>query len=246
MYNGPPSCHRDRGRAAHAAAPPAPSRATVPGEDVVRFEEQVKVPVSQAEAGTSCGRRGASRPACPAVPASKRSCRASAIRRSSPTPSGPTRRSSTSTSPCRKASRQTASACRRAARTSAWAPPSSLLSRVALRGVAPRVTVLDVTADVQILGKIAALGQFAIKRKAKDVVQRFAQNVAAELEQGAALPPSPPPMAGGAYPVLAAARDRRPQPPPPIGGGGFPTPPSLTPPAPPLPSKGRGAGGLGA
>src|SRR4051794_2771819 len=36
---------------------------------------------------------------------------------------------------------------------------------VALRGVAPAVTVLDVTADVQILGKIAALGQFAIKRK---------------------------------------------------------------------------------
>jgi carbon monoxide dehydrogenase subunit G len=53
---------------------------------------------------------------------------------------------------------------------------------VALRGVAPAVTVLDVTADVQILGKIAALGQFAIKRKAKDVVQQFARNVAAELE----------------------------------------------------------------
>lgn len=53
---------------------------------------------------------------------------------------------------------------------------------VALRGVAPEVTALDVTADVQILGKIAALGQFAIKRKAKAVVQEFARNVAAELQ----------------------------------------------------------------
>jgi carbon monoxide dehydrogenase subunit G len=53
---------------------------------------------------------------------------------------------------------------------------------VALRGVAPQATVLDVTADVQILGKIAALGQFAIKRKAKDVVQQFTRNVAAELQ----------------------------------------------------------------
>ena len=54
--------------------------------------------------------------------------------------------------------------------------------QVALRGVAPQVTVLDVTADVQILGKIAALGQFAIKRKAKDVVERFARNVEQELQ----------------------------------------------------------------
>jgi carbon monoxide dehydrogenase subunit G len=47
-------------------------------------------------------------------------------------------------------------------------------------------TVLDVTADVVILGKIATLGQFAIKRKAKDTVQKFARNIAAELQpQGA-------------------------------------------------------------
>jgi carbon monoxide dehydrogenase subunit G len=60
---------------------------------------------------------------------------------------------------------------------------------VALRGVAPAMTVLDVTADVQVLGKIAALGQFAIKRKGKGVVQQFARNVAAELQSQA---PSPP------------------------------------------------------
>ncbi len=60
---------------------------------------------------------------------------------------------------------------------------------VALRELAPQLTALDVTADVQILGKIAALGQFAIKRKARDVVQQFARNVAAELQAEA---PSPP------------------------------------------------------
>ena len=66
-----------------------------------------------------------------------------------------------------------------------------LTLEVALRGVAPRVTVLDVTADVQILGKIAALGQFAIKRKAKDVVQQFAHNVAAEATEGRRHAPLP-------------------------------------------------------
>src|SRR5262249_48445187 len=53
---------------------------------------------------------------------------------------------------------------------------------LALRPIGPRETVLDVTADVLILGKIATLGQFAIKRKAKDVVQQFARNIAAELQ----------------------------------------------------------------
>ena len=53
---------------------------------------------------------------------------------------------------------------------------------VALRPVSHHQTALEVTADVQILGKVATLGQFAIKRKAKDVVQRFAQNIQAELQ----------------------------------------------------------------
>jgi carbon monoxide dehydrogenase subunit G len=57
---------------------------------------------------------------------------------------------------------------------------------IALSPLGPRETMLDVTADVQILGKIATLGQFAIKRKAKDVVQQFARNIAAELQPRAA------------------------------------------------------------
>ena len=53
---------------------------------------------------------------------------------------------------------------------------------LALRPLGARETLLDVTADVHVLGKIATLGQFAIKRKAKEVLQRFAQNIAAELQ----------------------------------------------------------------
>ena len=43
-------------------------------------------------------------------------------------------------------------------------------------------TVLDIAADIQILGKVATLGQFAIKRKARDIVQRFARNIQTELQ----------------------------------------------------------------
>jgi uncharacterized protein len=89
---------------------------------------------------------------------------------------------------------------------------------VALRAVAPNVTVLDVTADVQILGKIAALGQFAIKRKAKDVVQQFARNVAAELEGADPLPPAPPPIGGGELPASATSASSSPL--SPYGGEG--------------------------
>jgi carbon monoxide dehydrogenase subunit G len=53
---------------------------------------------------------------------------------------------------------------------------------VSLRPDGPAASVLDVTADVVILGKVATLGQFAIKRKARDVVQRFTRNLAAALE----------------------------------------------------------------
>ena len=56
---------------------------------------------------------------------------------------------------------------------------------VRLRPAGEAATILDVTADVVILGKIATLGQFAIKRKAKDTVQKFARNIAAELQSGA-------------------------------------------------------------
>lgn len=42
-------------------------------------------------------------------------------------------------------------------------------------------TAIHVDADIEVIGKIATLGQFAIKRKAKDVVAKFAENVAKEL-----------------------------------------------------------------
>ena len=43
-------------------------------------------------------------------------------------------------------------------------------------------TALDIAADIQVTGKVASLGQAAIKRKAQDVVQKFAETLAAELE----------------------------------------------------------------
>ncbi len=46
-------------------------------------------------------------------------------------------------------------------------------------------TDLVVVADVEVLGKIATLGQFVIKRKAKDVVGKFAQNIQDELRKSA-------------------------------------------------------------
>lgn len=55
---------------------------------------------------------------------------------------------------------------------------------VTLEPVGARLTDLVVVADVEVLGKIAALGQFVIKRKAKEVVTRFAQNIQRELGAG--------------------------------------------------------------
>jgi uncharacterized protein len=52
---------------------------------------------------------------------------------------------------------------------------------VSLQPVNTQETALDITADVEILGKVATLGQFAVKRKARDVVQQFARNVRAAL-----------------------------------------------------------------
>jgi carbon monoxide dehydrogenase subunit G len=56
---------------------------------------------------------------------------------------------------------------------------------VQLRPDGPTASVLDVVADVEITGKLASLGQFAIKRKAKDIVQRFTRNLAAALQSPA-------------------------------------------------------------
>lgn len=51
-------------------------------------------------------------------------------------------------------------------------------------------TDLVVVADVEVLGKIATLGQFVIKRKARDVVTRFAQNIQDELRKDSGMSPA--------------------------------------------------------
>ncbi len=43
-------------------------------------------------------------------------------------------------------------------------------------------TALDITADIQVTGKIAGLGQVVIKRKSREVIGRFAQAITAELD----------------------------------------------------------------
>jgi len=47
-------------------------------------------------------------------------------------------------------------------------------------------TTLAVEAEVEILGKVATLGQFVVKRKAQDVVKQFTRNIEAELRPTAA------------------------------------------------------------
>jgi len=54
---------------------------------------------------------------------------------------------------------------------------------VRLRELGPSETRLDITADVEILGKIAALGQFVVKRKVTDVVRKFGENVRVACSQ---------------------------------------------------------------
>ena len=45
-------------------------------------------------------------------------------------------------------------------------------------------TALDILADIRVVGKIAGLGQVAIKRKAQDIMGRFGQAIVAELGSG--------------------------------------------------------------
>jgi carbon monoxide dehydrogenase subunit G len=52
---------------------------------------------------------------------------------------------------------------------------------VALSEAGAAGTALDVEAEVEVLGKVAALGQFVVKRKAQDVVKQFTRNIEAEL-----------------------------------------------------------------
>ena len=53
-----------------------------------------------------------------------------------------------------------------------------------LQDQAPGRTRIDVSADLEILGKVATLGQFVIKRKAKSVVEQLARNIERELSNG--------------------------------------------------------------
>jgi len=59
---------------------------------------------------------------------------------------------------------------------------------IRLTSTSEKETSLDVTGDVEVLGKVASLGQFAIKRKMNDVVRQFGQNIRAACSQGARAP----------------------------------------------------------
>ena len=61
---------------------------------------------------------------------------------------------------------------------------------VKLRESSPSASALDVEADIEVIGKVATLGQFVIKRKAQDIVRQFARNIESELR---------PQVAGGAH-----------------------------------------------
>ena len=53
---------------------------------------------------------------------------------------------------------------------------------VKLEELASGGTALDVVADIQVMGRIASLGQVMIKRKAQDVVEKFAKAIAEQLD----------------------------------------------------------------
>jgi carbon monoxide dehydrogenase subunit G len=57
---------------------------------------------------------------------------------------------------------------------------------VTLREIEAARTGLDVEAEIEVLGKVATLGQFVVKRKAQEVVKQFARNIEAELGPTAA------------------------------------------------------------
>lgn len=57
--------------------------------------------------------------------------------------------------------------------------------RVALEPLSASQTRLTIVAEVQLLGKIATLGQFLIKRKVQQVVAAFAVNLRTEVERSA-------------------------------------------------------------
>ena len=170
----------------------------------MRFEEQLKVPVSQTEAWDflwQTRRVAACLPGCTAVEEIEPGRRYKAQFADS---IGPYKAQFDLDVTVQEARPQECIRLQASGQDKRLGASQQVGLEVALRGEAPRVTVLDVTADVQILGKIAALGQFAIKRKARDVVQQFARNVAAELEGGDPLPQPPPSVGGGGHPQETA------------------------------------------
>jgi carbon monoxide dehydrogenase subunit G len=54
---------------------------------------------------------------------------------------------------------------------------------VDLQETAASRTRLDVEADVEVEGKIVALGQFMVQRKAAEIVKKFAQNLEQALRK---------------------------------------------------------------
>jgi carbon monoxide dehydrogenase subunit G len=56
---------------------------------------------------------------------------------------------------------------------------------VALRELGPQQTALDIEAEVEVTGAIAALGGFLVKRKAGDIVNQLARNIDAALRRAA-------------------------------------------------------------
>ena len=57
--------------------------------------------------------------------------------------------------------------------------------RVSLEDDSPTTSALKVNADIDILGKIAALGGFVIKRKVNQVIGEFTRNIQTELSRDA-------------------------------------------------------------
>lgn len=53
---------------------------------------------------------------------------------------------------------------------------------VKLQEAGPAASVLNVDADLEVIGKVATLGQFVIKRKAQDIVKQFTRNIEASLK----------------------------------------------------------------
>lgn len=54
---------------------------------------------------------------------------------------------------------------------------------IGLRPVSTTETSLDVTGDVEVLGKVASLGQFAMKRKMNEIMKQFGENTRAACIQ---------------------------------------------------------------